>query len=378
MILQPQVFALGLLLLQTGVVFSTQVNAVLGQSVTLPCTYSVSRGAHYMCWGRGPCPPSKCSRTLVNTNGYQVTYQKDRRYQLSGKISQGDVSLTIQNVNTRDSGQYCCRIEVPGWFNDIKKTISLQVMPAPATTTEVPTTPRVSTAPPTPAQTQTTETAPATTTEVPTTPRVSTAPPTPAQTQTSETAMTTRLLTTPQVSTAPPISVDTWSPKTAPAEPTSVPTSARSSASAPPAPAHTQSNETEPSPPVPTQAVETQPTTLQETETQLFTSPESSQEDGNGTVTQSSGGPRQNDQPEFPAQHKRVDAKRLYVGILVSSLLLLISLVVIIVKKRFIGKRRTLTLSKVLWMRPRNQALEQQSPAEDEVYIIKNNVFVLD
>nr|XP_023422190.1 hepatitis A virus cellular receptor 1 homolog [Cavia porcellus] len=156
MILQLQVVALGLLLLQTGAVFSTQVNAVLGQSVTLPCTYSVSGGVHFMCWGRGPCPSFKCSSTLITTDGYRVTYQTDRRYQLKGRLNLGDVSLTIQNVSMDDSGQYCCRIEVPGWFNDIKNTMSLQVMPA--KTTRIPT-PRISTAPPTPAHTESHRTA---------------------------------------------------------------------------------------------------------------------------------------------------------------------------------------------------------------------------
>ncbi|KAM6150215.1 hepatitis A virus cellular receptor 2 homolog [Erethizon dorsatum] len=129
MILQPQVVAFGLLLLQTGAVFSTQVNAVVGQSVTLPCIYSGSRGVTSMCWGRGPCPYSQCSNTLIKMDAHLVTYQKDRRHQLKGRISQGDVSLTIETVNMGDSGQYCCHINVPGWFNDIKKAISLNVMP---------------------------------------------------------------------------------------------------------------------------------------------------------------------------------------------------------------------------------------------------------
>ncbi|XP_023569006.1 hepatitis A virus cellular receptor 1 isoform X4 [Octodon degus] len=186
MILQPQAVVLGLLLLQTGAVFSTQVNAVVGQSVTLPCTYTVSRGSQPICWGRGPCPSSKCSNTLLSTNGQRITYQKDRRYQLNGRISQGDVSLTIQNVNMGDGGQYCCRVELPGWFNDVKNTISLKVMPA--ATTRVPTTPRVSTVPPA--------------TRVPTTPRVSAAPPTPVHTQT-RTTDTTPPVPTQAVETQP-------------------------------------------------------------------------------------------------------------------------------------------------------------------------------
>lgn len=57
----------------------------------------------------------------------QVTSRKLRRYQLNGQIAQGDVSLTILNANKGDNGAYCCRIEVSGWFNDIKKTLTLQV-----------------------------------------------------------------------------------------------------------------------------------------------------------------------------------------------------------------------------------------------------------
>lgn len=82
-----------------------------------------------MCWGRGSCPVNQCSGTLIWTDGHKVTYQKDERYQLRGRIGAGDVSLTIKNVNMGDRGVYCCRIEIPGWFNDIKRTISLHVVP---------------------------------------------------------------------------------------------------------------------------------------------------------------------------------------------------------------------------------------------------------
>lgn len=73
----------------------------------------------------------------------QVTSRKSRRYQLNGQITRGDVSLTILNVNNGDNGAYCCRIEVRGWFNDIKKNMVLQVDIATTTasTTTITTTP---------------------------------------------------------------------------------------------------------------------------------------------------------------------------------------------------------------------------------------------
>ncbi|XP_023569004.1 hepatitis A virus cellular receptor 1 isoform X2 [Octodon degus] len=363
MILQPQAVVLGLLLLQTGAVFSTQVNAVVGQSVTLPCTYTVSRGSQPICWGRGPCPSSKCSNTLLSTNGQRITYQKDRRYQLNGRISQGDVSLTIQNVNMGDGGQYCCRVELPGWFNDVKNTISLKVMPA--ATTRVPTTPRVSTVPPA--------------TRVPTTPRVSAAPPTPVHTQTRTTALTTstRVATTPPVSTARPAPAHTENHETG--RPTWAPTSAHVSTSAPPAPLQTQSSTTDTTPPVPTQAVETQPTAPQEARTQPTTSsPESFSEDGNGMVTRASDGSPHNDQSVSPAQNQSVTTKELYIGILVCSLVLLTILVVILIRKYSNSRKKTWTLSKVCWTRPRVQALGQLGPTEDKVYIVKDNIYILD
>uniref|UniRef100_A0A8D2LBF2 Ig-like domain-containing protein n=1 Tax=Varanus komodoensis TaxID=61221 RepID=A0A8D2LBF2_VARKO len=105
------------------------IRGVVGQAVTLPCTYDVknSRELHPVCWGRGSCPNSKCSNEILHTNGRQVTSQSSFRYNLRGTVVRGDVSLTIRNLNERDRGLYCCRIEIPGWFNDLKKTLNLQV-----------------------------------------------------------------------------------------------------------------------------------------------------------------------------------------------------------------------------------------------------------
>lgn len=104
------------------------VIGVLGQSVTLPCQHtSWSRHRNSMCWGKGACPNSKCNEELVHTDGIKMISRKSIKYTLQGIVWQGHVSLTITNTNQGDSGVYCCRIEVPGWFNDVKKTVRLEL-----------------------------------------------------------------------------------------------------------------------------------------------------------------------------------------------------------------------------------------------------------
>lgn len=112
-----------------AVVSYVQVNGVVGHPATLPCTYSTASGVTTMCWGRGACPISHCLEEIVWTNGSHVTFQKHLRYKLKGKLSEGDVSLTIENAAQTDSGQYCCRVEHRGWFNDMKLTLSLEIKP---------------------------------------------------------------------------------------------------------------------------------------------------------------------------------------------------------------------------------------------------------
>ncbi|EDL33800.1 hepatitis A virus cellular receptor 1 homolog isoform X2 [Mus musculus] len=184
---QIQVFISGLILLLPGAVDSyVEVKGVVGHPVTLPCTYSTYRGITTTCWGRGQCPSSACQNTLIWTNGHRVTYQKSSRYNLKGHISEGDVSLTIENSVESDSGLYCCRVEIPGWFNDQKVTFSLQVKP------EIPTRP-----PRRPTTTRPTATGRPTTistrsTHVPTSTRVSTStPPTSTHTWTHKPEPTT-------------------------------------------------------------------------------------------------------------------------------------------------------------------------------------------
>ncbi|XP_076206237.1 uncharacterized protein LOC143166072 isoform X2 [Aptenodytes patagonicus] len=109
------------------------VTGVIGQPVQLPCFYQVARHKDIsdMCWGRGPCPNSKCNNKILHTTGNRVTFRKSQRYSLRGYISYGDVSLTIGKVKAEDAGTYCCRIEIPGWFNDIKQNMQLKVVRAP-------------------------------------------------------------------------------------------------------------------------------------------------------------------------------------------------------------------------------------------------------
>ncbi|NXI16989.1 TIMD4 protein, partial [Irena cyanogastra] len=120
------------------------VGGTEGQPVTLPCSYRVTRRRDIsdMCWGRGPCPNSKCSNKILHTSGSKVTFRASQRYSLHGYVSFGDVSLTIGAARAEDAGLYCCRVEIPGLFNDIKRNIRLEVAPAPpvTTTTTTPTT----------------------------------------------------------------------------------------------------------------------------------------------------------------------------------------------------------------------------------------------
>ncbi|NXS59555.1 HAVR1 protein, partial [Brachypteracias leptosomus] len=107
--------------LSTGpTVSESLVKGKVGEDITVPCSYSVktTRDITSMCWGRGHCPASKCYQTIIWTDGWKVTEQSSSRYMLKGNLQKGDVSLTIVNAEEADSGIYCCRVEISGWFND--------------------------------------------------------------------------------------------------------------------------------------------------------------------------------------------------------------------------------------------------------------------
>ncbi|KAJ8254623.1 hypothetical protein GJAV_G00195100, partial [Gymnothorax javanicus] len=100
-----------------------------GESVTLPCYYDIKyHGPAVMCWGRAKVPASKCSNTIVRTDGENLTWRESERYQLQSGVMNGNVSLTIINVTEQDSGIYGCRVEIPGWFNDLKSHFHLTVV----------------------------------------------------------------------------------------------------------------------------------------------------------------------------------------------------------------------------------------------------------
>ncbi|XP_035746189.1 hepatitis A virus cellular receptor 2 isoform X2 [Egretta garzetta] len=110
-----------LLILFTGpTVSESLVRGRAGQNITVPCFYSVKsrQDITSMCWGRDSCPSSKCYRPIIWTDGWKVTEQYNSRYTLKGNLLIGDVSLTIVNAEVADSGIYCCRVEIAGWFND--------------------------------------------------------------------------------------------------------------------------------------------------------------------------------------------------------------------------------------------------------------------
>uniref|UniRef100_A0A3B3HLQ8 Immunoglobulin V-set domain-containing protein n=1 Tax=Oryzias latipes TaxID=8090 RepID=A0A3B3HLQ8_ORYLA len=61
-------------------------------------------------------PISGCSDKLLATDGHKVKAetQTSSRYQLLGRLDEGDVSLTIVNVTEEDAGMYGCRVKISG------------------------------------------------------------------------------------------------------------------------------------------------------------------------------------------------------------------------------------------------------------------------
>ncbi|XP_073505429.1 hepatitis A virus cellular receptor 2 homolog [Phyllobates terribilis] len=118
---------IGLVLSITGLVApaALEVTVSLNGTAVLPCSYTGKTTT--MCWGRGRCPTSRCNDQIIETDGWSVISRKSDKYQLLGKISQGNVSLTITRVAKEDEGTYCCRVEISGLLNDQKTEVEVKI-----------------------------------------------------------------------------------------------------------------------------------------------------------------------------------------------------------------------------------------------------------
>ncbi|KAM4037232.1 hepatitis A virus cellular receptor 2 homolog [Anomaloglossus baeobatrachus] len=104
------------------------LTGLVNDTLNIPCRYTVQGGNGYrMCWGQSHCPFSLCNNEIIRTDDQKVTWRKSDRYQLRGIMSQGDVSLTITGVTKDDEGTYCCRVQVPGLFNDLKTEVEVKI-----------------------------------------------------------------------------------------------------------------------------------------------------------------------------------------------------------------------------------------------------------
>ncbi|KAM6923986.1 cell adhesion molecule DSCAM-like [Xenentodon cancila] len=116
------------LIMEEGCVSGETIITTWGTDVTLQCSYNAQYyGRLSMCWGRGSIPNSGCADELIKSDGTSVISRLSERYLLLGDLGQGDVSLTIRQVEESDSGTYGCRVEIPGWFNDQKQELTLTV-----------------------------------------------------------------------------------------------------------------------------------------------------------------------------------------------------------------------------------------------------------
>ncbi|XP_024138730.1 uncharacterized protein LOC112153076 [Oryzias melastigma] len=103
-----------------------KVTGFIGHNITLPCLYNAQTyGVLRVCWGQDWVPMSKCSNTILSSKGEAVLFRQSPKYQLLGRVMEGDVSMTIVNAQRTDAGVYGCRVEIPGLLNDIKINIRL-------------------------------------------------------------------------------------------------------------------------------------------------------------------------------------------------------------------------------------------------------------
>ncbi|XP_045578471.1 uncharacterized protein [Salmo salar] len=109
--------ALPLLLLaaMSSPVFGTEISVLEGTSVTLVCTYHLDKKLE-TCWGRS-CGSFPFTDPIKENKS---------KYKINAEV--GRVNLTILKLQPRDRGSYCCRVKIPGWFNDLKQFYSLRVV----------------------------------------------------------------------------------------------------------------------------------------------------------------------------------------------------------------------------------------------------------
>ncbi|KAI2651246.1 hypothetical protein H4Q32_019291 [Labeo rohita] len=99
-----------------------------GSTVILSCHYSVKHhGLSHVCWGRD-CGTFWCNDIIVQTDEYGVISKVSDRYKLIGDVLSGQMDLGIQKIQKTDSGPYCCRVDIEGFFNDKKVSYTLRVM----------------------------------------------------------------------------------------------------------------------------------------------------------------------------------------------------------------------------------------------------------
>lgn len=99
-----------------------------GHNVTLTCRYDVgANGERAICWNRGAVPSTGCNNQLAATQWYKGNKESSSKYQLLGRLEEGDASLTILNLTEEDAGGYGCRVDIAGVFNDEKHHFDLTI-----------------------------------------------------------------------------------------------------------------------------------------------------------------------------------------------------------------------------------------------------------
>ncbi|KAG7232251.1 hypothetical protein INR49_009535 [Caranx melampygus] len=122
----------------------TRFDGRAGEDITLPCQYdSKEYGNLSVCWRRGELPSrGACGDSWIISTDGKTENRDSSKYQLLGRLDEGDISMTIRNLTQADAGRYGCRVDIPGWFNDAKHQFDLTVAEAPQTTTSAPNTGR--------------------------------------------------------------------------------------------------------------------------------------------------------------------------------------------------------------------------------------------